>query len=290
MITYLLWSFLIAWVLQITASILCIKGQIGLYQIVLAISMFAPFAAAILSGKEWKKIGFMPRMKGNVGWLFYAWLVPAVLGTLGAAIYFLLFPKAFDTSFGAIFAALGEAGLAQLEAGGMSVSLYVAINIVSAVTFAPWINMLFAVGEEVGWRGYMYPILKERFGTVKGRILGGVIWGIWHWPIMFLVGYEYGKEYWGAPVTGPIVFCVITTAMGILLDKSYEKSKCIWFPALMHGAINAFAGIPTLFMNAEFHNEPLLGPLMVGVIGGLPMILLAVLTSLKNIKNEHNCL
>ena len=67
---YLLWSFLIAWILQVTASILCIKGKLGLYQIVLSISMFAPFAAAILSGKEWMKVGFMPRIKGNVRWLF----------------------------------------------------------------------------------------------------------------------------------------------------------------------------------------------------------------------------
>ncbi|MDD6071905.1 MAG: CPBP family intramembrane metalloprotease, partial [Clostridiales bacterium] len=258
--------------------------QVGLYQPVLAISMFAPFAATIISCKEWKKVGFVPRMKGNAGWLFYAWSVPAVLGTLGAAIYFLLFPKALDMGFGAIYALLGEAGIAQLQAGGLSLNLYIAINIVSSVTFAPWINMFFAVGEEVGWRGYMYPILKERFGTVKGRILGGVIWGIWHWPIMILTGYEYGKEYWGAPVMGPIVFCIITIAMGIILDESYEKTKCIWFPALMHGAINAFAGIPTLFMNAQFHNEPLLGPLMVGLIGGLPMILLAGFISLKRQK------
>ena len=126
---YLLWSFLIAWILQVTASILCIKGKLGLYQIVLSISMFAPFAAAILSGKEWMKVGFMPRIKGNVRWLFYAWFAPAILGTLGAALYFLLFPKALDTGFGMLYAALGEAGLAQMEAGGLTVKFYVAIFI-----------------------------------------------------------------------------------------------------------------------------------------------------------------
>ena len=278
---YLLWSFVIAWILQITASILCMKGQMGLYQIVLSVSMFAPFLATILSDKEWNQIGFRPRLKGNVGWLLYAWFVPAVLGALGAAIYFLLFPKAFDGSFGAISVALGETVVAQLEASGLSVARYAVINVISALSYAPWINMFFAVGEEVGWRGYMYPILKERFGKTGGRILGGVIWGIWHWPIMILIGYEYGKVYWGAPVTGPVLFCVIATVMGIILDESYEKTRCIWFPALMHGAINAFAGIPTLFMNMEFPHEPLLGPLMVGVIGGLPMILLAVLISFR---------
>jgi len=41
-----------------------------------------------------------------------------------------------------------------------------------AITLAPPINMLFAVGEEAGWRGYMMPQLKERFGLLNGRLLG----------------------------------------------------------------------------------------------------------------------
>ena len=42
------------------------------------------------------------------------------------------------------------------------------------------------------------------------------------------VGYEYGTSYWGYPVTGPCV-CVITTAMGILLDYFYEKQTLYGF-------------------------------------------------------------
>ena len=60
---------------------------------------------------------------------------------------------------------------------------------------------------------------------------------------------KYGTTYWGAPVTGSLLFCVITIAMGILFDVLYEKTNCIWVPALCHGEINAFAGVPTLFLN-----------------------------------------
>lgn len=67
---------------------------------------------------------------------------------------------------------------------------------------APAINMFPALGEEVGWRGYMMPRLKERFGLLNGRLLGGFVWGIWHWPLMLLVGYEYGTNYLGAPPAG----------------------------------------------------------------------------------------
>ena len=152
---------------------------------------------------------------------------------------------------------------------------------VSAITYAPFVNMLLAIGEEAGWRGTMYPILEDRFGIVKGRLIGGAVWGVWHWPIMLLAGYEYGTAYWGAPVTGPLLFCIITIAMGILFDFLYEKTNCIWVPALCHGAINAFAGVPALFLNPAYADKLLLGPLMIGVISGLPLMLTALILSIQ---------
>ena len=40
-------------------------------------------------------------------------------------------------------------------------------------------DMFVALGEEVGWRGALYPYLKKKFGDTKGRIVGGAIWGAW---------------------------------------------------------------------------------------------------------------
>ena len=114
----------------------------------------------------------------------------------------------------------------------------------SAVILAPAINMFPALGEEVGWRGYMMPRLKERFGLLNGRLLGGVVWGVWHWPLMLLVGYEYGTNYLGAPVLGIVVWCVVCFALNTLLDLLYEKTGCIWVPAIAHGAFNAIAALP----------------------------------------------
>ena len=272
---YLLWAFGIAWALQLAAGLLYRSGNLAFYSPILAVSMFAPMLAVLLAKGKLKGMGWKPRLKGKIRWGLAAWFLPALLGSLGAALYFLLVPAALDLRFTALYAALGEAGVAQMEQNGLSVPLYVGINALVALSYAPWLNMFFAVGEEAGWRGAMYPLLKERFGKAKGRILGGIIWGVWHWPIMLLSGYEYGMVYWGAPVTGPLLFCLIATAMGIILDYLYEKTGCIWVPALCHGAINAFAGVPTLVLNPAYGNQLLLGPLMIGLVGGLPMILLA---------------
>ena len=117
--------------------------------------------------------------------------------------------------------------------------------------------------------------LKERFGPRGGRLLAGVIWGVWHWPVIVLAGYEYGLDYWGAPFVGPLLFCLFTVTLGILLDLVYEKTRCIWYPALAHGAVNAAAGIPTLFLAPAFADRLLLGPAMHGLLAGLPLLLSA---------------
>ena len=278
---YLLWAFGVAWVFQIIAGILYRKGNSMSYSVLLAVSMFAPLFAAVLSGTEIRSIGWKPHIKGNLRWILVAWFAPVALGAAGAALYFLLVPNALDTTFAYVRTSLGVESLSQLESTGLSVQLYALIGAVSAMTYAPFVNMLFAVGEEAGWRGTMYPILKDRFGITGGRLLGGAIWGVWHWPIMLLAGYEYGTTYWGAPVTGPLLFCVITIAMGILFDFLYEKTNCIWVPALCHGAINAFAGVPTLFLNPAYADKLLLGPLMIGVISGLPLMLTALILSIQ---------
>ena len=278
---YLLWAFGVAWVFQIIAGILYHKGNSMGYSAVLAVSMFAPLLAAVLSGAEIRSIGWKPHIKGNFRWILVAWFAPVALGAAGAALYFLLVPNALDTTFAYIRTSLGVESLSQLESAGLSVQLYACIGAVSAMTYAPFVNMLFVVGEEAGWRGTMYPILKEHFGIVKGRLIGGAIWGVWHWTIMLLAGYEYGTTYWGAPVTGSLLFCVITIAMGILFDFLYGKTNCIWVPALCHGAINAFAGVPTLFLNPAYADKLLLGPLMIGVISGLPLMLTAFIISIR---------
>lgn len=231
--------------------------------------------------RKYEALAGSPHIKGNLRWILVAWFAPVALGAAGAALYFLLVPNALDTTFAYIRTSLGVASLSQLESAGLSVQLYAIISTVSAITYAPFVNMLFAVGEEAGWRGTMYPILKERFGIIRGRLLGGAIWGIWHWPIMLLTGYEYGTTYWGAPVTGPLLFCIITITMGILFDFLYGKTSCIWVPALCHGAINAFAGVPTLFLNPAYADKLLLGPLIIGGISGLPLMLTAFILSIR---------
>ena len=159
---------------------------------------------------------------------------------------------------------------------------------VGGVTYAPLMNTFIALGEEIGWRGFLYPQLKARFGRRGGWLLGGFIWGAWHWPLIWLIGYEYGAAagnpagYAGFPVTGMLLFGIITIGWGILHDFLYEKSGSIWVPSLLHGAINAAAGLPLAVCLTDTGSARLLGPSPNGILAGLPFLVIAAILLLRS--------
>ena len=272
---YLIWTFLIAWVLQVVVAALYHRGLTIVGRLVMAVMMFAPLLGVLLSGAGLPGMGWKPRFKGNGKFLVAAWLLPMLLTVVGAALYFLVFPGHFDLSGSYITAIVGPEALEQLEAQGLTYPLYLLVSAVASTTYAPLINMFFAVGEEAGWRGFLYPQLKARFGKRKGWLIGGVIWAVWHWPAIWLIGYEYGTDYVGFPVVGMLLFCLIAFSLGVLCDWLYEKTGCIWIPSLFHGAVNASGALPLTACITGTGSAILLGPAPVGLIAGLPSILLA---------------
>ena len=291
-IIYLIWAFAIAWALQVIAGVTVnvtanstgLTSTLGnlIFTGVLAVSMYAPFAAVLLAKYPLKGMGWIPKFKGNIGWMVLAWLGPLVFTILGAIVYFIIFPDRFDATGAYLAVALGEEGMAQIEAEGITLQQLLLIQIVSAPLYAPFVNMFAALGEEVGWRGMLYPQLKTFFGKTKGRVIGGVIWGAWHWPIMLLAGYEYGKEYPGAPISGLVTFCVFCIVAGTLLDVLYEKTKCIWVPSLAHGAINGTVSLAVYLTKPEYVDQLILGPAPIGVIAMIPALLLAIVVLYKD--------
>lgn len=280
-IIYMIVAFGPAWILEIVASSFHNKGNVTVFTVLLMIAMYMPFLGALISRIPLKGMGWVPHLKGRIRYIFFSLWIPVLLSIIGGVLFFVIFPNAFDTEFITLRSQLEQAGaLDKLEAQGITIPIYILITSIQAITFAPFLNMFVALGEEVGWRGVLYFYLKDKLGITKGRILGGTIWGCWHWPVMILAGYEYGKEYIGAPVLGPIVFCVSTIATGILLDYVYEKTETIWMPSLMHGAINAF----TIFLyviKPEYANKLILGPVHIGIISMVPLVIMAIIICLK---------
>lgn len=286
-VKYLFWTFLIAWIMQVIVALLTWNGLAVIGQLLMAVMMFVPMVSVPLSGQKLSAMGWKPRIKGNVRTLLASWLLPALLTAVGTVLYFLVFPSHFDLSGEYLKANAGAEVLEQLEAQGLTYPMYVMVTVAGCLTSAPLINMFLAVGEEAGWRGFLYPQLKARFGKRKGLLIGGIIWGMWHFPLIGLIGYEYGTDYVGFPFLGMLLFCVFAVSAGILCDWVYEKSGCIWFPSILHGAVNAAAIVPMALCTVNTGSAILLGPTPIGLLAGVPMLLLAVALFLKSAKPEE---
>jgi membrane protease YdiL (CAAX protease family) len=166
------------------------------------------------------------------------------LGALALAAALGLFT--FDIEHFSAFRALLEAKLPGhiLPASLPPLWVLVVSQMVAMLVLSP-VNALAAIGEEIGWRGWLLPRLMP-LGTAPAIVLTGVIWGCWHAPLI-LLGYNYGK----AP--GWIALCCMSgmcISIGIVLAWLRLRSRSVWPCALTHGAVNAAAGLYVLLGTA----------------------------------------
>ena len=294
-IKFVVITFLISWTIQIIVSLYMVNnpGMIGttVFQVGLAVCMYTPLIAALISKASFREMGWKPKFKGNIGWLFFAAYVAIPLFAAGAALFFVIFPDLFDTTGSYLIAqseAVGVDLASQLEQAGISYRMYV-LSSLPTFLVAPFINIVTAIGEEAGWRGFLYPELNKKFGRMTTWIIGGTIWAAFHFPCIILGGYEYGFNYIGSPWLGLIVFTVFCIAGGAIEEIVYNKTKCIWYAALLHGSINAAVSIPNLFINAnsaDLEKYMILGPYANGIIGGLPLFILAVIMGIAAVRKD----
>jgi uncharacterized protein len=147
----------------------------------------------------------------------------------------------------------------------MSIWTLFLLQMVQGVLISPILNSPATFGEEFGWRAYLQPKLMP-LGGRKAVLWIGLIWGVWHWPVIFM-GYEYGFSYPGYPWLGPLLFIYITFGLGIFLGWLALRSKSVWPAVIGHAAINGFAGAAAFAVKGNVN--PLLGPVPVGIIGSL---------------------
>jgi len=249
--------------------------QISLALILLStVFMFAPAIANILTRiitKEGKsELHLKPRLKGG-RWVYYlaAWFLPGILTILGGVLFFLLFPTYFDPNLSTLIDQLSRMeGVSNINSWVM-----VVIQTAQALLIAPILNAIPCFGEEFGWRGYPQPKLMA-LGARKATLLTGLIWGVWHWPLI-LMGYNYGKAYFGAPFLGPLGMVWFTLSLSAIFGWVTIKAGNVWPAVIAHGAINGIASIGILFTKGN--PDPLLGPTPIGIIGGLGLTVVALL-------------
>jgi len=143
---------------------------------------------------------------------------------------------------------------------------------VAAVT----LNALLAMGEELGWRGYLYQLLGRR-PTIASTIAIGTCWSLWHAPAILLLGYNYPH----GRALGVLLFTLLTVAITYPHLVVTSRARSVLPACSLHGAINALWPLTSLAtkLPAE-QRELLLGLGLLGVLAWFATsVALAVLTS-----------
>jgi uncharacterized protein len=168
-------------------------------------------AAAIVSWVAHGRTGVRDLLKGLLRWrvgLFWyvvAVLSPVVLLTVAQVITKLL---------------------------GLTVTIPVPqVDLSPYVIFGFGVNFLANTCEEIGWRGFALPHLQKRYNALIATLIVGVLWSLWHLPLVFLVGNPMSEF--------PLVWFISIAADAFMYTWIYNSTKgSILLVALFHGSLN----------------------------------------------------
>ena len=217
--------------------------------------MFVPMIVSMALTKFYLKrsLSSFGLKKGSLKYYIFAYIYPFIAVALGVILFLIMGLGKLRIDSNLIFP----------TQYGVPAYIFL-INYAIAPLFP---NSIMAFGEEYGWRGYLQDLLQEKFSILKTLLITGVIWGLWHAPLIAM-GYNYNQY----PVPGVFLFVLWATFIGVFFGWLKIKSKSVFTAALAHGSLNAFIGFGIIF--AETNNQ------LLGIPFGLPGLLSLLLLAL----------
>jgi len=124
------------------------------------------------------------------------------------------------------------------------------LRILVSPVFTPnnfWIGIAFGVAagvfEEIGWMGFAYPRLRSSRSQLASGAMLGVLWGLWHLPVLDYLGTAVPHGHYWAPYCA--AFIAAMTAMRVLIGWIYDNTGSVVLAQLMHisstGSLVAFS-------------------------------------------------
>jgi membrane protease YdiL (CAAX protease family) len=175
-------------------------------------------------------------------WMIVAYAVPAVAAVLVLLISVLI-------------------GIGEFQLEGLKL---IVNRLVFAPTFGVLLGLIFALGEELGWRGFLYARIHD-WDIETPNLLNGIIWAVWHWPLILFLDYASSPQ----PAVSLVLFTISIVAFSVFQGQLRRISKSVWAPALAHAAHNTW--VQAIY--PSFYKAGALDPFF----GGESGVILAVL-------------
>ena len=193
--------------------------------------MLCPSISAILTklvfDRNLKGLGWKP---GPAKWLGLAYLLPILYGAVIYGTVWLLGLGGFTTE--AIAGQMAQLGMADAPAWQM-VAVYMLL--MGTIVFVRS-SLLSAFGEELGWRGFLFPELHRMTSFTTASLISGIVWVLFHLPLILFADYNS---------TAPrafvvVVFSISAIARTFLHNWFRARSGSVWPNAVLHASNNVF--------------------------------------------------
>jgi CAAX protease family protein len=188
---------------------------------------FAALATCRLFGIDLATLGWNWRPARYVAWAYVIpvlYALPVYVATWSAIRGSFAF-SAFAAPWGTAF---GFPNWPQASALLLAVPGYATLGVISSTARA--------LGEEIGWRGFLLPRLVQQTGFTWGCLLSGCIWAVWHYPGLLFADYNAGTH----PVFALTCFTLMVIADSYILGWLQLKSGSLWTAAVLHASHNLF--------------------------------------------------
>jgi membrane protease YdiL (CAAX protease family) len=186
--------------------------------------MWCPGVAALIT-----RLATQRNLRGTGwGWGKTRWQVLAYLLPAGLAL--VVYGLVWATGLGG----LSTAALIE-SAKGIPVSISLIVALFATLGLIP--AMVFALGEEIGWRGLLVPELATATSFTKTALLSGAAWSVYHYPLILFANYNTtGAPKWFAL----IAFTWMAVAASFAFAWLRLKSGSLWTAVILHASHNLF--------------------------------------------------
>jgi len=209
---------------------------------------------------------------GKVAYIFAGAAIPYIIYGIGCLIAIAM---GFQVVNPVVEALKGKEIVEKIP---LSSEALLVLALLNSLTIGASVNALVALGEELGWRGYLFDELLNVTGSFyKVSIIVGIIWGVWHAPLIVFLGHNYPHH---RDIVGVTFFTVLCVVWSIILCRLKERSESIIPPSVMHGVLNALGGL--MIFTIRYDDE--LWTLPVGVIGLLSSVIILLLQEILAVR------
>ena len=207
----------------VVEAMICRGGPEWLYLILMWIPAFAATVANCISFRENKEPFSLKKLfvkgglrKSKLRYVLLGCMLPLVYLLIPYMVYWRLYPDNFAYH-------------------GVSLIL-VLKDILPVMVLGIFISLMSALGEEIGWRGFMVPALYERFGLDKTLLISSLFWCCWHLPLLISGDYMSGTPLWYQLPA----FALHIIPVGVMAGILTLESDSVLPAAFLHAAHNNY--------------------------------------------------